>query len=54
MTLFTAIGYGSYTPETNEGRAFAVFYGILGITIFGLFLSSLLGIGVGLGCASCC
>lgn len=35
FTLITTIGYGSFTPSTNHGKLFSVYYSVIGILLFG-------------------
>jgi len=39
MTLVTTIGYGSFAPSTDAGRAFSVAYSVVGIVVFGQCLA---------------
>jgi len=39
MTIFTTIGYGTFAPSTDAGKAFTIVYGVFGIAIFSWFLT---------------
>jgi hypothetical protein len=34
LTVFTSIGYGTYVPVTQEGKAFTIVYAVIGIVMF--------------------
>ncbi|XP_046449382.1 open rectifier potassium channel protein 1-like [Daphnia pulex] len=40
MTILTTIGYGAYSPKSNWGKVFCIFYGFVGIPICGVVLAS--------------
>ncbi|EFX88167.1 hypothetical protein DAPPUDRAFT_311768 [Daphnia pulex] len=40
MTILTTIGYGNFSPKSNWGKVFCIFYGFVGIPICGVFLAS--------------
>ena len=40
MTLSTTIGYGTFAPATDGGKAFTVVFGIFGIALFSWFLTN--------------
>ena len=42
FTLVTTIGYGSFSPGTDGGKIFTLFYSFLGIILFGFGLAELL------------
>ena len=41
MTVFTTLGYGYYTPATDTGQWFVIFYGLIGIVTFGFAAESI-------------
>ena len=42
-TVFTTIGYGSYTPQTGWGKFLACFFAIFGVAHFGYVLTTSVG-----------
>ncbi|XP_057369888.1 potassium channel subfamily K member 2-like [Daphnia carinata] len=40
MTILTTVGYGNFSPKTSWGKIFCMFYGLIGIPICGVFLTS--------------
>mmetsp|Transcript_71156 Transcript_71156/g.161024 ORF Transcript_71156/g.161024 Transcript_71156/m.161024 type:complete len:785 (+) Transcript_71156:176-2530(+) len=41
FTMFTTIGYGSYTPQTSSGRTFACVLSLFGIVLMGFAVGTL-------------
>jgi len=39
VTVVTTIGYGTYTPETEAGKGFLLFYALVGIPAFIVMLT---------------
>ncbi len=42
VVSLTTVGYGDVTPQTSAGKIFTMFYLIVGIGIFGAFISNVL------------
>ncbi|KAI9564914.1 hypothetical protein GHT06_008655 [Daphnia sinensis] len=40
MTILTTVGYGNFSPKSSWGKIFCMFYGLIGIPICGVFLTS--------------